>query len=87
MSCKTRGGSKGRIDIESLEEFVINNPDQTLSTTGIKFGIKASSVYRRLKALNFSYKKNLHLRENKPAKARQIPGNHKRHTERKPCIY
>ena len=57
VSCKPRGGSKGRIDVESLKEFVTNNPDKTLSEIGIKFGIKASSVYMRLKALNFSYKK------------------------------
>ena len=52
-----RGGSKGKINVENFKVFVANNPDRTLSEIGIKFGIKASSVYMRLKALNFSYKK------------------------------
>jgi transposase len=56
-SCKARGGSKGKIDVESLKEFVTNNPDKTLSEIGIVFGVRASSIYNRLKALNFSYKK------------------------------
>ena len=57
VSCKPRGGSKSRINTTILEEFVKNNPDKTLAEIGIQFGIKASSVYRKLKALNFSYKK------------------------------
>ncbi len=57
VSCKARGGSKGKIDPLSLAKFVEKNPDKTLSEIGLEFGIKASSVYYRLKSLNFSYKK------------------------------
>lgn len=57
VSCKARGGSKGKIDMQKLEEFVTNNPDKTLAQIGVEFGVKASSVYMRLKVLNFSYKK------------------------------
>lgn len=57
LTCKARGGSKGKINPSSLSKFVEENPDKTLSEIGEVFGIKASSVYYRLKSLDFSYKK------------------------------
>jgi len=55
---KSRHGSKGKVDSEKLKNFVIANENSTLVEIGSYFGVSACSIYRRLKKLGFSYKKN-----------------------------
>lgn len=54
---KPKGGSKGRVDSKSLQDFVLINGDKTLKEIGEHFKISICSVFRRLKKLGFSYKK------------------------------
>lgn len=59
FTSKARQGSKGKVNAESLKNFVQDNGDKTLLDIGNYFGVSACSIYRRLKKLGFSYKKNL----------------------------
>ena len=54
---KSRGGSKGKIDLVKLEEYVNLNPDKTLKEIGNKFGVSDCAVHKRLKQLGYRYKK------------------------------
>ena len=57
IESKANPGSKGKVDPESLKNFVEANSDKTLREIGEHFGVRASSIYCRLKKLGFSYKK------------------------------
>ncbi len=72
VSPKKRLGSKGRIDLVSLNAFVKANGDKTLIEIGRHFGISGCSIYKRLKKLGYSYKKNLYLCGGKPIKKKII---------------
>lgn len=54
---KARGGSKGRINLIELEDYVNLNPDKTLEEIGNKFGVSDCAIHKRLKQLGFRYKK------------------------------
>lgn len=58
---RKRGGSKRRIDLEELKNYVISNPNMHLKEASSKFGVSVYSISYWLKELGFSYKKNLYL--------------------------
>lgn len=55
---KKRGGSKRKIDLSKLEEFVTSNPNMTLTLASDKFGVSIYTISYWLNKLGFSYKKN-----------------------------
>ncbi len=57
LTAKKRGGSKGKVDVEELQKYVELNPDKTLKEIGIKFSVSDTAIGKRLKKMNFSYKK------------------------------
>lgn len=69
IKARKRGGSKGKIDPEALVTYVKAHPDQTLAQTGAYFGVRAGSIHKRLKAMGFSYKKNVFVQRSRPPKA------------------
>jgi len=52
-----------KIDPEKLKLYIKNNPDSTLVKTAQHFKSATSSVYKRLKALNITYKKKRYFIE------------------------
>ncbi len=62
MKSKARGGSKGRINLSQLKEYVEENPNRTLKEIGQVFGVSDCAIHKRLKQLGFVYKKkNLNI--------------------------
>jgi transposase len=57
LNAKPKLGSKGKFDQKSLEEYVKEHPDSTLKEIGTVFKVSGVSIWRRLKKLNFNYKK------------------------------
>jgi transposase len=57
MTALPKLGSKGRIDIHSLKNYVIANPDKNLIEVGKEFKVSGTAIYKRLKKVGFSYKK------------------------------
>ena len=58
---RPRGGSVGKVCKKALIEFVDKHPDKTLKQIGEHFGVKGPSIWRLLKNLGYSRKKNVHL--------------------------
>jgi transposase len=56
---KKRGGSKIRIDLNKLEEYVKSNEDMTLKKSAQKFGVSIFTISYWLKRLGYSYKKKI----------------------------
>ena len=56
---KRRGGSKKRIDLEKLEEYVKENKDMTLKKAAQEFGVSIFTISYWLKRLGYSYKKKI----------------------------
>ncbi len=54
---KKRGGSKRKIDLERLEEYVKGNKEMTLKKAAEKFGASIFTISYWLKRLGYSYKK------------------------------
>jgi len=57
VAAKPKLGSKGKIDISALKEYVTANPDKNLVEIGARFKVSNCAIYKRLKALGFRYKK------------------------------
>ena len=57
VKAKARGGSKGRIDPESLQRYVETHGDKRLVDISHHFGVSICSIYKRLKKLGYTYKK------------------------------
>lgn len=57
VTAKPKLGSKGKIDVGALKEYVTANPDKNLVEIGATFKVSNCAIYKRLKALGFSYKK------------------------------
>lgn len=57
LIAKVKGGSKGKINLSKLIEYVGANPDKTLTEIGKEFGASNCAIHKRLKKLGFSYKK------------------------------
>lgn len=56
---KLRGGSKGKVDLKLLKDFVDENPNKTLMEIGQIFKVSAEAVRKRLNQLGYRYKKKL----------------------------
>jgi transposase len=54
-----RQGSKGKISLNQLQQYVEQNPNSTLSEIGKIFKVSNCAIHNRLKELGFSYKKSL----------------------------
>ena len=54
---KPRLGSKGKIDLEKLERYILLNSDAKLKDAANEFGVSVPAISYRLKELGFSYKK------------------------------
>ena len=54
---KIRGGSKKRIDLKGLEEYVKTNENMTLKQAAKKFNVSSFTISYWLKRLDYSYKK------------------------------
>ena len=54
---KIRGGSKKRIDLKGLEEYVKTNENMTLKQAAKKFNVSSFTISYWLKRLGYSYKK------------------------------
>lgn len=54
---RKRLGSKGKVDPQTLVDYVKAHPEQTLKQIGSHFGVADVSIFQRLKKLGFSYKK------------------------------
>jgi len=54
---KKRGGSKRKIDIEALQEYVRNNENMTLKEASGEFKVSIFTISSWLKKLGYSYKK------------------------------
>ena len=50
-------GSKPKLKVAQLIEYVEKHPDSRLCDIGLKFNVSAISIHRYLKKLGFSYKK------------------------------
>ncbi len=50
ISPKPKLGSKGKISLDILKEFVELNPDKTLAEIGKNFGVSACSIYKRCRS-------------------------------------
>lgn len=61
LGAKPKLGSKSKVSAETLESFVNQNPCNTLKQIGLHFGLKQSTLQKRLKDLGFSYKKKRSL--------------------------
>jgi len=46
------------IDLERLEKYIINNPSKTLKQIGKEFNCSYVAIFKRLKQLGYSFKKN-----------------------------
>ena len=55
---KKRKGSKGKIKLDVLNEYIQSNANQTLAKVGAHFNVSAAAICKRLKQLGYSYKKN-----------------------------
>ena len=63
---KPRLGSKGKIDLEKLEQYILLNSDAKLKGAAKEFGVSIPAISYRLKELGFSYKKTFtYLEANK----------------------
>ena len=54
---KLRGGSKGKINLKLLQDYVDANPNKTLLEIGRIFKVSAEAIRKRLNQLNYRYKK------------------------------
>lgn len=54
---KNRGGSKRKIDLEALEEYVKTNENMILKQAARKFGVSIFTISYWLRRLGYSYKK------------------------------
>lgn len=54
---KIRGGSKKKIDLNGLEEYVKANENMTLKEASKKFNVSSFTISYWLKKLGYSYKK------------------------------
>lgn len=54
---KIRGGSKKKIDLNSLEEYVKANENMTLKEAAKKFNVSSFTISYWLRKLGYSYKK------------------------------
>lgn len=57
LSAKPKLGSKSKVSAQELETFVNQNPCKTLKEIGAHFGLKSSTIQKRLQKLGFRYKK------------------------------
>ena len=57
VDAKKRGGSKRKIDIEALKDYVEANPNMTLKDASMKFGFSMVTISHWLKQLGYCYKK------------------------------
>jgi transposase len=57
LSAKPKLGSKSKVSAQELETFVNQNPCKTLKEIGSHFGLKRSTIQKRLQNLGFRYKK------------------------------
>ena len=57
IAAKPKLGSKGKIDVKALREYVAMNSDKNLAEIGARFKVSNCAIYKRLKALGYSYKK------------------------------
>jgi transposase len=57
VSPKARGGSKGKIDLKALEEFMESNGDKRLVDISKHFKASIWGICKRLKQLGYRYKK------------------------------
>ena len=58
---KIRGGSKKRIDLKCLEEYVKANENMTLKAAAKEFNVSSFTISYWLSKLGYSYKKSLFL--------------------------
>ena len=54
-----------------LEDYIKNNPDATLKDIADKFEVSISSIYYRIKKLNYSYKKKSYSTQNEMKRKEQ----------------
>lgn len=54
---KLRGGSKKKIDLNRLEEYVKSNENMTLKAAAKEFNVSSFTISYWLKKLGYSYKK------------------------------
>lgn len=54
---KTRGGSKKKIDLNGLEEYVKANENMTLKAAAKEFNLSSFTISYWLRKLGYSYKK------------------------------
>jgi transposase len=54
---KKRGGSRRKIDLKMLEQYVQANPDMSLKQASGEFHVSAFTISYWLKKLGYSYKK------------------------------
>ena len=57
VSPKKRGGSKRKIDLEALKNYVESNPNMMLKDASAEFGFSMVTISRWLKQLGYCYKK------------------------------
>lgn len=56
-SAKKRGGSKRKVDLEALKEYVESHENMILRDAAEAFGFSIVSIRRWLKRMGYSYKK------------------------------
>ena len=56
-NAKIRGGSKKKIDLNGLEEYVRSNKDMTLKEAAKNLGVSIFTISYWLRKLGYSYKK------------------------------
>lgn len=57
LRAKPKLGSKSKVSAQDLETYVNENPCKTLKEIGAHFGLKRSTIQKRLQKLGFRYKK------------------------------
>lgn len=57
-SSSHKSGRKPKVQATELVEFVSKNPDKTLHEIAENFAVNPSSIWKRLKKMNYVFKKN-----------------------------
>ena len=67
-----KGSRKPQVQSLELEDFIRSNPDKTLHEIAEEFNVNLTSIWRRLKKMDYVFKKNSALRRERRKKACKI---------------
>jgi transposase len=54
-----RKGGTSRVKADALRDYIKEHPDQTLQEVGQHFGVSGVLIWKRLRQLNYTFKKRL----------------------------